>query len=111
MTKLPAAPAHLRLETRRWWRQIVADYELESHHLRLFQAVCESWDEYRSATEVVRRDGQTVVDRFGQLKPHPLIAVARDARIAFYRGLRELALDVSAPAESRPPGIRGIHAA
>jgi len=111
MSKAPIAPSHLRPETRRWWRQIVADYAMESHHLRLLQATCESWDEYQAARETLARDGQTYQDRFGQVKAHPLVAVARDARTSFYRGLRELALDVNAPAESRPPGIRGMHAA
>ena len=40
------------------------------------------------------RDGQTVEDRFGQAKPHPLLAAERDARAQMLAALRALDLEL-----------------
>ena len=36
----------------------------------------------------------TMQDRWGQTKPHPLLATERDARAGFLAGMRALGLDV-----------------
>jgi hypothetical protein len=47
--KLEQEPAqHLSTEIAAWWRDVVATYELESHHLRLLQLACEAWDRAHS---------------------------------------------------------------
>ena len=43
------APNHLQTETRKWFRQIVSEYELESHHVRLLEMAGSAWDEYQAA--------------------------------------------------------------
>ena len=40
----PQPPAHLRPETREWFRSVVADWALQSHHVRLLTLAAESWD-------------------------------------------------------------------
>jgi P27 family predicted phage terminase small subunit len=102
----PKAPKHLRAPTRRWWDEVVGEFDLESHHLRILQSAAEAWDRCQSAREVIDREGMTFDDRFGQPKPRPEIAIERDSRIAFARLLRELALDVDPPADARPPAIK-----
>ena len=47
----------------------------------------------RAAIDV---DGETVKDRFGQKKVHPLLSAERDSRAAFLASLRQLHLDLSA---------------
>ena len=96
-------PPHLRKTTQNWWKSVLAEYELEPHHVRLLTLAAEAWDRGQQAREVVDANGMTFNDRFGQPKPRPEIAIERDARIGFARLLRELALDVDAPEESRPP--------
>lgn len=101
---LPRAPKHLRATTRRWFNDVVADFDLESHDIRLLTLAGEAWDRGQQAREIVDRDGMTFLDRFGQPKPRPEIAIERDSRIGFARLLRELALDIDGP-DSRPPGL------
>jgi P27 family predicted phage terminase small subunit len=48
----------------------------------------------REARETVTRDGMIVVGRDGQQKPHPLLAVERDARAAFLAAIKALGLEL-----------------
>ena len=95
-------PKHLSLSSRKWFESVIANYELDAHHIRLLQAAAESWDDAQNARAIVKKDGMTVVDRYDQVKPHPMIDVARQSRVVFARLVRELGLDVALP-ESRPP--------
>jgi phage terminase small subunit len=104
---LPQPPPHLAPETQAWWRRLVADYELGDHHLRLLEAICDSWDRMCEARAVLAREGLTV-STAGGTKRHPCCDVERDSRTAFFRGLRELDLDADPPSERpgwRPPPL------
>jgi len=101
------APRHLKPETRRWWVEVVTNFELESHHIRLLTMVAESWDRCQQAREGIAEHGLTYTDRHGARRPSPEISIERDSRIAFARLLRELGLDVAPPAECRTAGIAG----
>ncbi len=99
-------PEHLARDTKKWWRSVTESYELEPHHVRLLTLACESWDRAQQAREALNGD-LTFVDRFGQPRARPEVAIERDNRLAFARLLRELDLDVSAPASAaRPPQLR-----
>lgn len=84
-----------------------AGFELDAHHVRLLQLAAESWDRGQQAREALGKHGITFTDRFGAPHARPEVAIERDARIAFARLLRELALDVDPPADARPPRITG----
>lgn len=88
---------------------MTADFDLEPHHVRLLRLACEAYDRGQQAREALATHGTTFVDRFGQPRARPEVAIERDARIAFARLMRELALDVEGPAEPdrRPPVIGG----
>ncbi|WP_260683803.1 hypothetical protein [Rhizobium laguerreae] len=97
-------PDHLRPETRKWARGILADFDLESHHFRQLIKTCEAFDRSEEAREILAKDGLTVVDRYGTPKAHSCAGIERDSRTAFFRGLRELALDgVDGPDAPRSP--------
>lgn len=87
------APKHLRAATRRWFGQMTETFEFESHHLRILQAAAEAWDRGQMAREVIAKEGLTIRDRFGQVRPHPLLAVERDSRLAFTKLIKDLHLD------------------
>lgn len=103
----PKPPAHLCPPTRAWFEQVLADYALEPHHVRLLTLAAEAWDRCQEAREALTTNGLTFMDRFGAPHARPEVAIERDARLAFARLVRELDLDVDGPATpARPPALR-----
>jgi len=104
---MPDPPIHLSAEAAAWWRDVLRDYELEPHHVRLLQAAGEAWDRMQQARKALAdHGGLTFIDSAGNMKLHPAEAVERNSRTAFARLVRELDLDADAPAErSRPPSL------
>jgi P27 family predicted phage terminase small subunit len=108
-------PPHLSPSAAKWWQTIVETYVLAEHHLRLLQLACEAWDRVQAARVQIELEGMTVQGREGGIRPHPCVAIERDARLAVARLVRELDLDTEPPVSARlgPPGIfsnRGGHA-
>jgi P27 family predicted phage terminase small subunit len=108
-------PPHLSPSAAQWWQSTVETYVLQEHHLRLLQLCCEAWDQAQKARDELERDGLTVPGREGGLRPHPCVAIERDARLAVARLVRELDLDAEPPVSERrgPAAIfsnRGGHA-
>lgn len=105
----PSAPRHLSSESKRLYRRLVADYDLaaEPHALRVLALACEALDRAEEARVRVDAEGMTVPDRFGQLKPHPAVAIERDSAIRAARLFRELSLDAEVDTRlPRPTGAR-----
>jgi phage terminase small subunit len=92
MAKPKAIAAHLRPETQAWIANTQRDYTVEPHALMLLVLAGEAWDQGREAEAVLRRDGLIVEGREGGSRPHPCVAIARDARIAFARIIAQLGL-------------------
>ena len=103
MSKPTAPPKHLSAESRKLWRSVLVDYELEQRHEAILLTALEALDRMRQAQAQLAADGLTTVDRYGGVKAHPCVTIERDSRAAFLRGMRELGLDLDAPATTRPP--------
>jgi P27 family predicted phage terminase small subunit len=99
-------PAHLKPATKRWFKHVCEQFELEQHHVRLLTMACEAWDRAVESREALAAKGLTYDDRFGQPHARPEVAIERDSRIAFARLTRELCLDDSTPDDRRSPGLR-----
>ena len=106
MKTTPKPPPHLSASTKLWFASVIADYELEPHHVRLLTKCAESWDLSEKARQAIEKEGMTYTDRFGSPRARPEVAIMRDAKISFCRILRDLDIDVSTPSESRPPALR-----
>ena len=101
------APRHLHPATRKWFREVVSEWGLEEHHVRILIGACEAFDRCTQAREVIDREGLTYLDRFDAPRARPEIAVERDSRTAFLRAVRELDLDCEPPAQpGRPRALR-----
>lgn len=93
--KNPSPPKHLSREAKSWWRKLQVEYNIEDDHGQLVLAVAlEAFDRLKGCQAEIARDGASVVDRFGQRKPHPLLPVERDSRSALLAALKALNLDV-----------------
>jgi P27 family predicted phage terminase small subunit len=97
----PEPPEHLSQEMRNWWTQIVNEFILESHHVRLLQLACEAWDRQVAARQLLAEQGMVIPTGTGSHKPHPAVGIERDAKTQFARLLRELDLDVEMPKQDR----------
>lgn len=96
------APAHLSKEAKRIWREIIEEYDIEdAAGLRILRVALESFDRAQAARAAIDKEGMTVADKFGQIKPHPLLPIERDSRAAFLCGLKGLNLDLEPLRESR----------
>ena len=102
----PKAPKSLQPkgDGRSFWRQILADYELNEPQDRTrLECACQCLDRIKSARQVVETEGEYYIDRFGQPKAHPAIGVERDQKVLFCRIIREMRLDIEQPDDTRLP--------
>ena len=105
--KLKLQVDHLKPQTRQWVEDVVSEWTLSDHHIRLLLLAAESWDRCEQARKRILKNGLTFNDRFDQPKARPEIAIERDSRLAFARLIRELDLDTDVPPQSsRMPGIQ-----
>ncbi len=94
--KAPSPPRYLNSPERKLWRELHAGFDLtDPAAVALLIAAMEAHQRSRKCRESVDHDGQTFRDRFGQVRPHPLLAAERDARAAFLAAMRALNLDVT----------------
>jgi len=97
----------LSREAKKWRKQLENEYDLSDSGAQIIlTALLEAWDAMRAAQQVVKTEGLTVQDRFGQCKAHPLCTVIRDCRAQVLAGLKQLNLDIE-PLQAgpgRPPG-------
>ena len=109
MSQTPPAPRHLRRSTRDWWLSVVRRWELEPHHIKLLTLAAETWDRSVQAGALIRKEGLVTTTKAGGSRCHPAVRIESDCRIAFARLIRELDLDLDAPAEaSRPVPLRSV---
>jgi P27 family predicted phage terminase small subunit len=107
MKRNPTPTACLSDGMKTFYRQIGRKYRLSEHHRRLLLCACQAHSRMEQAQAVVEAEGLTTTDRHGQARPHPAIQIEMQSRTAFMRAVRELGLQDEAPADSRPPILRG----
>jgi phage terminase small subunit len=96
------APRHLSERCKRLWKQTTTSFTLEATELELMRLACEALDRAEQARVILADEGLTSRGRYGQVLPHPLIAVERDSRAAAARLFKQLNLP-EAPAEIVSP--------
>jgi P27 family predicted phage terminase small subunit len=89
---LPVAPSHLTKAARDLWAELVAEYELEPVELATLTLALEAFDTAGTARRKMKREGQIILDRFGQPKTHPAVTIHRDALATWSRLMGQLGL-------------------
>lgn len=94
MKPTPKAPSHLSKESKRLWVEIVKEYVFDdAASLSVLQTALEARDRLQECRDLINKEGLTVLDRFGQTRPHPLLSAERDARSGVLQGFKMLGLD------------------
>src|SRR5262249_10919299 len=94
---LESDSASLTPQTRTWVESVLDGYGVADHQVRLLVLAGQAYDRAQEARRVLDAEGILTQDRYGSLKPHPAIAIERDARIGYARLVRELALETPQP--------------
>jgi len=100
-------PGHLSEEARGIWNQLTEEYAIDDvGGLAILKAGLEAFDRAQGARLAIDEEGATIRDRFGALKPHPLLSCERDARAQWLAALKQLNLDLEPLRDGpgRPPG-------
>ena len=93
--KKKGCPDHLSPEARLIWKELTREYGIDdAGGLAILKTGLEAFDRATGARLAIDKEGMTVTDRFGALKPHPLLACERDARSQWLAALKQLCLDI-----------------
>jgi phage terminase small subunit len=68
-------------------------FRFQPEDLKILTLALEAWDRCVQARESLAEHGTTFVDRFGQPRARPEVAIERDSRLAFLRLMRALDFD------------------
>jgi phage terminase small subunit len=93
--EIPAPPRHLSTRMKQFWTWAHGIRELSEKDRLLLIKAGECFDECERCRRAVKKDGMTVIDRFGQRKPHPLLTVEQNAREQFAKLVMALNLQAS----------------
>jgi len=97
------------------WKSTLAEREFSAAEMALLEQFCNAFDVWDAAATQVKADGPTMMDRFGQIRPHPAVTIGRDAcatmaRLGGQLDL-ELADDVVVPIRHPDAARRGRRSA
>jgi len=87
-------PPHLQERSKALWRDLVPSRCASPGRVAMLEAALTALDQADQARQQVARDGLSFTTRKTKMvRPHPLLAVERQARATFLRIFRTLRLD------------------
>jgi phage terminase small subunit len=98
---------HIRKESRAEVNRLAKEYGIDDTGGQLLlQSFADADTTERNGQDKINKEGMTCMDRFGQVKAHPLLCVIRDARAQKLMILKQLNLDLEPLRDGvgRPPG-------
>ena len=104
------APKGLSTVSRRVWDDITGEFDVhDGAGITLLEQALRALDRLTECQRIISKEGVVVKDRYGQDKPHPLLAVEKDARSGMLAAFKALDLEIDdyRPRLGRPPGGRG----
>jgi phage terminase small subunit len=94
---IPAAPADLGEDGRRFWNETVEVYLLTSAQLSVLGFAARQVDRAAAARQRLKVEGLTVQDHRGVEKESPVVAVERHATNTFLKLVKAIGLDIEQP--------------
>jgi P27 family predicted phage terminase small subunit len=95
--RAPAPPGYLAAQGRgrRFWQQVVGEWECSPAELELLAEACRTLDELQALRRAVAREGATVAGSQGQRRAHPALTEPRLGRGELRRLLDALGLEAA----------------
>jgi len=89
-------PSHLSKRAKERWRRITSAITIDDEPgLMLLASALEAFDRLNEARAELKRDGISVVDRWGQRKQHPSVQTEASARGQMHQALKLLNVDIN----------------
>ena len=95
-------PSTLGKTGKKLWKDLLEGWDIQREQFVLLQALCESQDRISELTEMLKREGLVVEDRFGQKRPHPATLILKGENGSFARLFKLLALESPSGFEQGP---------
>ncbi len=98
----PRAPSELSPEARAWWHEIRKAYAIEdTGGLKILTEGARAYDRALQAAAILERDGLDTLDRYGQVREHPMLRVERQSREQVLRAIKLLNLGTAQAATGK----------
>jgi hypothetical protein len=106
--RAPPPPSDLGEAGLDLWRAVTGAYDVAPHLLVVLESAARELDRAERAEQAVAEAGEWTSDRYGGVRAHPGISVARSSRLAAGRLLRQVDLELPTAGLGRKPhgGIR-----
>lgn len=92
----PVRPKDLGPAGRKLWAAIVAGWELADHEVLVLADACRQADRAAEARRLIDAEGITVESGRAGLKPHPAVAIERNAQASVVTLLRSIGIAAGA---------------
>jgi phage terminase small subunit len=89
----------LSAATRRWFEDIVENYEIMPNHVKFLISAAHYWDVFLDAWADIKKHGYEYLDRFEAPRQRPAVNVMNHAHARFVSAMRSLGLDLSEPSD------------
>jgi P27 family predicted phage terminase small subunit len=92
--KKPSPPSHLSKKAKRFWTRALENEnnKLQPYQIEILLKALEAFDRSEQARRILKREGLTYEDRFGQPRSRPEVAIERDARAQFAKLIEQAGL-------------------
>lgn len=94
--RIPAAPRHLSARSRKLWRAVCREYEIDDAGRAVLMVALQAYDRLEQARLIVAREGLLLTGPRGAVRANPALRIERDARAGFLAAVGRLGLEVNA---------------